>query len=142
VCLNDTYSTVHIGKTDISTIQNKLKQDPLSPLLFNFVLEYAIRRAQQNQEGLKLDGIYQILAYADDVNIQGENKDTIQKNTKALLYATGRLLVSGTKTRQMQAGSLPAQSWFVASTLPRSQPLWLLFMRKPKTKGLQDNTTH
>jgi hypothetical protein len=44
--LNETYSTVHIGKyqSDKFPIQNSLKQEEaLSPLLFNFALEYAIR---------------------------------------------------------------------------------------------------
>jgi hypothetical protein len=42
----------------------------------------------ENQEGLKLSGTHQLLAYVDDLNIAGENIDTIQKNTKSLLDAS------------------------------------------------------
>jgi hypothetical protein len=68
---------------DSFPIQNGLKQgDALSPILFNFVLEYAIRKVQENQVGLKLNGTQQVLAYADDVNLLGDNIHNIKKNAE------------------------------------------------------------
>jgi hypothetical protein len=53
---------------------NGLKQGvALLTLLFNFALEYAIRRVQVNQDGSKLNGKHQVLIYAFDVNILGRS---------------------------------------------------------------------
>jgi hypothetical protein len=56
------------------SIRNCLKQgDAFSPLFLNFALEYAIGNVQGNQVGLKLNGTRQLLAYADDGNLLGDN---------------------------------------------------------------------
>ena len=71
-----------------SLLGNGLKQgDALSPMLFNFALEYAIRRVQVNQDGLKLNGTHQFLAYADDVNILGGSIHMLKENAEALVAA-------------------------------------------------------
>jgi hypothetical protein len=77
-------SKVRIGKhlSDSFPFHNGLKQGhSLSPLLFNFSLEYAIRMVQEIQIKLKLNAIHPFLAYPGNVNLLGENIDTINKNT-------------------------------------------------------------
>jgi hypothetical protein len=97
---------VHTGKyhSDKFPIQNGLKNgDALLPLLFNFALDYTIRRIRENQERLKFNGTHQHLAYADDVNIVGENIHTVKKNTEALFDASKEvgLQVNPEKTKCM-----------------------------------------
>ena len=81
MCLTETYGRVRVGKdvSEMCPIRNGLKQgDALSPLLFNFALEYAIKRFKVNQDGLKLNSTHQLLAYADDINILGGSVHTVK----------------------------------------------------------------
>jgi hypothetical protein len=72
--------------SDSFLIQNGLKQgDVLSLLLFNFALEYAIKKAHEHQVELKLNVTHQFLAYSDEVNLLGDNIGTINKNTETLI---------------------------------------------------------
>jgi hypothetical protein len=106
MCLNETYNKVHIGKhlSDNCPFQNGLKQgDALSPLLFNFAPGYDIRKVQEYQVGLKLNGTHQLLVYADDVNLLGDNIDSIKKNTETLFDASKKicLIENMEKTKYM-----------------------------------------
>ena len=86
--LTGTCSRVRVGEnlSDRFPIRNCLKQgDALTPLLFNFALQYAIRKVRINQKGLKLNGTHQRLAYGHNVNILGGSIHTLKENAEALV---------------------------------------------------------
>jgi len=72
-------------------------------MLFNFALEYAIRRTQVNRDGLKLNGTHQLLAYADDVNILGGSVNTVKQNAESLIVTSKEIGIEGNadKTKYM-----------------------------------------
>jgi len=89
--LTETYSRVRVGKnvSDRFPMKNGLKQgDALSPMLLNFALEYAMRRFQVIEDGLKLNGTHQLLAYVHDANILGGSIHTLKENAEASVAVT------------------------------------------------------
>ena len=80
--------------------------DALSPLIFKFTLEYAIRKVQKTKLGRDVNGTHQVLAYADDVNLIGDDIGTIERNSDVLLNACKDigLAVNTGKTKYMEIG--------------------------------------
>jgi hypothetical protein len=80
-------------------VRNGSKQgNALSPLLFNFILEYAIRKAKVNQYGLILNVTLQLLVHADD-NILYGSVQTIENNKEALVVASKEIVLEDNADR-------------------------------------------
>jgi len=109
MCLNETYSSIRVCKhlSDMYPIRNSLKQcSAVLPLFFNFALEYAIRRVQVNQDGLKSNGTPHPLVYAaydDDDDILGGSIHSIKRHADAVVFASkdSGLEVNADKTKYM-----------------------------------------
>ena len=75
-------------------------------LLFNFALEYAIRKVQETNLGLDMNDTHQVLAYADDVYLIGDDIRTIERNADVFLNDCKDigLVVNTGKTKYMEIG--------------------------------------
>ena len=115
VCLNGHRGRVRVGGylSDPFEILNGLKQgDALSTILFNLVLEYVVRSVIENGEGLTFNGIVQLLAYADDIDLLGDSREIVKRNAERLMRAGEEVGMefSEEKTKYMlvdRAGEVP-----------------------------------
>jgi hypothetical protein len=64
-----------------------------------------MRKVQESQVGLKLNGTHQLLVYADDVDLLGDDKETLKKNTETLIDASKEVSIEANieKTKYMLA---------------------------------------
>jgi hypothetical protein len=69
------------------------------PLLSNFASVYVIRKVLENKWKPKLNQTHQLLTYADDVDLLGDNADTTKKIQKLHLMVVGRLVLKRTQRK-------------------------------------------
>jgi hypothetical protein len=63
------------------------------PLIFNFTLNYAIKKVQENEDGLELNGTHQLLVYADDVNLLSDSVNILKEYTETPLEASSDISI-------------------------------------------------
>jgi hypothetical protein len=68
---------------------------------FNFALEYAIKKVEEIQVSLELNGTHQLLVYADYVNLLGDSENTIKEYSEIILESSRNigLGINAEKTR-------------------------------------------
>jgi hypothetical protein len=70
-------------------------------IAFKLCFRICVRKVQESQVGLKLNGTYQLQVCAGDVNLLGDNINAIKKNTETLIDASKEvgLEVNAEKTK-------------------------------------------
>jgi len=102
MCLNETYSTVWLGK-NLSYIMFPIRNGLKQGLLFNLALEYALRKVQVDQEGLKLSGTHHLLVWPDKFDMLGGSVHALKNDSVAVVVASkaSGLEVNADKTKYM-----------------------------------------
>ena len=110
-CYYNTRGRVRVGGqlTDIFEVDTGLKQGcPLSCALFNITLEWVMRQVQMAPDPIRLDNGLSLdrLAYADDVDLMGEEWKPRDEHVAGFSDASGRvgLHIKEPKTKAMRAG--------------------------------------
>ena len=108
-------------------------------MLFNFALQYAIRRVQVNQDGLKLNGTYQLLVYADHANILGGSVHTIKENAEVLAVASKK---TGTEVNVDKTKCMVTSQDQNAGQSHNTKIYYSSFERVKQFEYLRTNLTH
>lgn len=74
----------------------------MSTTLCNFMLEYALRPIQKSKVRTELNGVTQVLAYADDLDLLGDGKNTATTNMQTLLEMAEQVWLEVNKGKRMK----------------------------------------
>jgi len=93
--MNETRYQVRVDCTlseEFEVITGIKQGDALSPILFNIALEKVIRSVQSNKLGINIGKTtLDVLGFADDLNLVGENKEIIVRNAKTLIQEAKKI---------------------------------------------------